>query len=423
MRGGSWVLCCLLAGLAACADEAPPSTNAPRARIQRSAPATSPEHGSLAYWARALASTFSGVLTRFYTKNAPTNVVVSPERGYVFIRDRVSSVPWSIHVVKISRAHAGIELDTALGRGRELGMATVSEQARLIPREAGTAVAAINGDMFQYRRGLRGDPDGLQIARGELVSGPHPARVCFWVDGEGNPHRTNVQSRFHIVWPDGTQSPFGLNEYRMPDEAVLYTRAVGFRTGAFRGTELVLGPQTNAPWLPLKVGQFYSAVVLAVNTNGNSALASNTLVLSLGPAMASRHPGVAPGAVLRLSTATIPDLAGARTAIGGGPTLVHAGKPWNWSEWVHFRHPRSALGWNKDCYFLVQVDGRQLRSVGMTFAELATYLVRLGCQEAINLDGGGSATLWVDGRVVNSPSQGGERPAANSVVLLVKPKK
>ena len=62
---------------------------------------------------------------------------------------------------------------------------------------------------------------------------------------------------------------------------------------------------------------------------------------------------------------------------------------------------------------MVIVDGRQRSlSIGMTFTELAEYMIKkLGCQEAINLDGGGSATMWVLGNVMNSPSQGRERPA------------
>jgi hypothetical protein len=74
------------------------------------------------------------------------------------------------------------------------------------------------------------------------------------------------------------------------------------------------------------------------------------------------------------------------------------------------RHPRSAIGWNGQYYFLVEVDGRKPDlSVGMTLAELAAYLAKLGCEEAMNLDGGGSATLWFAGAVRNRPCDGYER--------------
>ena len=86
------------------------------------------------------------------------------------------------------------------------------------------------------------------------------------------------------------------------------------------------------------------------------------------------------------------------------------------------RHPRSAIGWNEGCFFLVTVDGRQKGvSEGMNLNELAAYLIELGCQEAMNLDGGGSATLWYDGKVRNHPCDGYEREVANSLIVCRKP--
>ena len=70
---------------------------------------------------------------------------------------------------------------------------------------------------------------------------------------------------------------------------------------------------------------------------------------------------------------------------------------------------------------MVEVDGRQLDdSVGMTFPELAAYMLKLGCTEAMNFDGGGSATMWAFGRVQNSPSEGQERPSPNSLIVVKK---
>jgi exopolysaccharide biosynthesis protein len=127
------------------------------------------------------------------------------------------------------------------------------------------------------------------------------------------------------------------------------------------------------------------------------------------------------GDVVHISTATSPALEGIQTAIGGGPALIHGQKinP-NLGGFLRRRDPRTALGWNKKHFFLVVVDGRQKNSVGMTFSELATFMLNKGCDEAINLDGGGSATLWVYGHVMNSPSEGKERPAANALVVVRK---
>ncbi len=152
---------------------------------------------------------------------ASTAATALAERGYVFLRDTVASVPWSVDIVKVSRRHPNLELDTALGHGTMLGVAVVSQQMQLVPRELGRPVAGINGDMFQSSYTYRGDPDGLQIVHGELVSAPHPTRVCVWLDGQGNPHRTNVLSRFHVIWPNGAKMAFGLNEERDSDMVVL----------------------------------------------------------------------------------------------------------------------------------------------------------------------------------------------------------
>ncbi|WP_344736863.1 phosphodiester glycosidase family protein [Microbacterium awajiense] len=73
--------------------------------------------------------------------------------------------------------------------------------------------------------------------------------------------------------------------------------------------------------------------------------------------------------------------------------------------------PRTAVGVIDENHLVfVVVDGRQQGySVGVTLTELADILVDLGATTAYNLDGGGSSTMYYDGEVVNSPSNGGER--------------
>ncbi len=95
------------------------------------------------------------------------------------------------------------------------------------------------------------------------------------------------------------------------------------------------------------------------------------------------------------------------------------------------RHPRSAIGIKPDgSVLLLTVDGRQSQSAGMSLFELTKIMRWLGCSSAINLDGGGSTALWVNGYgengVVNHPSDNkkwdheGERKVAN--VIFIKGK-
>ena len=71
---------------------------------------------------------------------------------------------------------------------------------------------------------------------------------------------------------------------------------------------------------------------------------------------------------------------------------------------------------------LVTVDGRQPGwSVGMSLRELAELFVGLGAQAAINLDGGGSTTMVLDGTVVNRVSDPQERRIPTAVLVLAEP--
>lgn len=89
------------------------------------------------------------------------------------------------------------------------------------------------------------------------------------------------------------------------------------------------------------------------------------------------------------------------------------------------RHPRTAVAVSvEDSRVLfVVVDGRQGDySTGMTLPELTDLLQALGAEEALNLDGGGSSALVVQGRVVNRPSdEAGERPVVNALLLVDDP--
>jgi len=87
---------------------------------------------------------------------------------------------------------------------------------------------------------------------------------------------------------------------------------------------------------------------------------------------------------------------------------------------VQGMNPRTGIGWiESGHYVLVVVDGRNAGySRGVTLEEFAQIFAGLGCTTAYNLDGGGSATMYFQGEVVNEPSQKrGER--AVSDILLV----
>ena len=357
-------------------------------------------------------------------KAAPQSDESRSSRSVAYQNDKVPEGPWSIHLVKIDRHNPDYELHSMLGNGAITGMTTLSDQAKALSADLGRPIAAINGDFyFSSPRAYSGDPQGIQILEGELLSAP-TEHACFWVDAAGKPHTDVVHSLFRITWPHGSTTPFGLNEERSDDTAVLYTPRMGPSTGTKGdGRELILEAADKKNWLPLRVGTKMNAHVKEVREASGTPLKPGEMVLSLGPQLLVDAPEVKPGDVLQISTATLPDLKGSKTAIGGGPRLVVDGKYVDGWKSAHQRHPRTAIGWNDDYIFLLLVDGRQPgRSVGMGFQELADYFIKLGCTHAMNLDGGGSASMWLLGHVVSSPSEGQERPIANGLVLIKNPK-
>lgn len=346
-------------------------------------------------------------------------------KAVYYRNERLPQGPWSIHIVRIELGNPEYELQTMLANGTISGMTTLSEQVKALPSELGRPIAAINGDFYRSDpKPYGGDPQGLQILQGQLVSGPTD-HACFFLDAAGVPHSETVKAVFLVRWPDRTTTPFGLNEDRPGDGVVLYTPTFGRSTGTREGgRELVLQAVDPLKWLPLRAGDQLAARVQEVRRAGDTPIQPGQLVLSLGPQLLVDLPEVKPGDTLSLSTATVPSLVGCQTALGGGPRLVADGKPVNGWRSPTQRHPRTAIGWNEKHLFLVLVDGRQPGlSAGMSFQELAAYFIQLGCKQAINLDGGGSASMWVRGQVVSSPSEGKERPIANGLVLLKKPRK
>ncbi|MGO8699609.1 MAG: phosphodiester glycosidase family protein [Limisphaerales bacterium] len=337
-----------------------------------------------------------------------------------YTNEVVPERPWSIHIVAVERGRSDLEFCTALGKGNAIGMGIVSDQVKSLGNSHGRPLAAINGDYYEKREKEEGRPRDLQIRFGEVISTP-AGHTCFWISPDGAPRMTNVFSRFRVSLANGTSITIGLNQYRDDRAAVLYTSVFGGSTRTSGGVELVLERTTNTDWLPLKVSRQYVARVREVRHGGNTPLSADTMVLSFGPKLDAPPASLEPGAAVRIVTETVPDLTGVNVAIGGGPALVEGGKPMEWTGFSLLRHPRSAIGWNKDHIFMVEVDGRQSDvSIGMTFPEWADYMVKLGCDQAMNFDGGGSATLWAFGMVKNSPSEGEERPAPNALVLLKK---
>jgi hypothetical protein len=119
-----------------------------------------------------------------------------------------------------------------------------------------------------------------------------------------------------------------------------------------------------------------------------------------------------------------------RTAIGGGPVLVQnrmiqitneeelkfTGKA------INDKHPRTCMGYTGDGYLIIMVIQGRFPGIaeGATLEQEAKLLVDLGCIEALNLDGGGSSCMLVNGKETITPSSKGEQRPVPAVFIIAK---
>lgn len=83
-------------------------------------------------------------------------------------------------------------------------------------------------------------------------------------------------------------------------------------------------------------------------------------------------------------------------------------------------NPRTAIGIiDKNHYVFVVSDGRTTESQGLTLYQLATFMKNLGVKTAYNLDGGGSSTMYFNGKVINNPTTNGNKISERSVSDIV----
>nr|WP_252729184.1 phosphodiester glycosidase family protein [Aliiglaciecola lipolytica] len=94
-----------------------------------------------------------------------------------------------------------------------------------------------------------------------------------------------------------------------------------------------------------------------------------------------------------------------------------------YQNWVLKRHPRTAVGvTNTGDVYVVVVYGRDpFKSIGASITEMSELMLELGVQKAINLDGGGSSVMVVNGQITGKPSDSnGERAVAEALLFTAK---
>jgi hypothetical protein len=332
--------------------------------------------------------------------------------------------PLSVWLLRLDPSHATIR--AALANDEVVDVETVGETAA-----RHKALAAVNAGFFLPN----GDPAGVYALNGRLVSDTKLLRGAVGVVAKGAVQsllfgRLRASMTLTIHGPGATRERVpiaGVDTTRTRGNLMLFTPAYHEDTDtAGHGLEWTVDGR------PLRV-------VGAPRTAGKTPIPKTGFVLSFGGTTATPALSrLTPSRRVDVSTHYEPEDASQKSAwsaatdiIGGAGLLASEGRyaaDWTVESFgrgfAEGRHPRTMIGVDGErAIWLVTVDGRQPNlSVGMTLVELQQLARKLHLTGALNLDGGGSTTMWVQGAVVNSPSDvAGPRRVSDA--LLVFPKR
>lgn len=349
--------------------------------------------------------------------------------------------PQVINVVKIDLRGSRYELRHVRAKDSLVGREKPSAMAARQPEGANAVVAAINADFFNTRTG---EVENNQVIAGEWwkgLRGPDSqfdafgiARTQFGVTRDGKPLLDRFRFEGTVVHRNRAFPLHTVNfRPRAGTEVVtLYTERFGAtpRDTVRNATEVLLR----------RAGQRGDTIIYvragAAAKGGGLRVSEGTAVLSaLGP-RATALAQMADGDTVRLLLQAVGTVSATPVApallIGGWPGIVRNGKsiaaraPWEEatiSSNAEARHPRSAIGFNRDStqLILMTVDGRQTASAGVTLGELADLMIKQGAWNALNFDGGGSTALAIRGTVASTPSDpSGEREVGNALLVVQK---
>jgi len=286
---------------------------------------------------------------------------------------------------------------------------------------ANEGVAGINGDYFPFT----GDPLGAMVRNGQLLSKPDLRRTVFGWGPSGSTFGT-LSWKARLVLSDGQSIPItGINEDCGDNELVLNTGAAGFAAGKTPNLHALIQFASEPTWAPTSTVEGTFSVFTA--DKGMMKVAPNSCYLTARGNSVKLLLKIKQKTKVKIVMETTGmDWKQIDSAVGGGPLLITKGA--KTSAWqaegfkeglANNRHPRSAIGKTKsgDVWFVV-VDGRQSMSAGATLGELSDILLKLGCVEAMNLDGGGSSEMVLLGQTLNRPSDGTHREVASGLVFL-----
>lgn len=341
-----------------------------------------------------------------------------------------------INILKIDLTNPSYKIEAVKAKDKLSGKETTSGLSSRLSDTGLKVIAGINADFWE----TDGEIINNMISGGKIVkavSSPNYDSKKFTysqfaITENNKPNIEQFNFNGKIFWKDNSSDKINRVNSKTDSGAVtIYNLYQGDFTPNspqnFKITEALLIPTgTSGDTLLYKFyGHFYD--------DGLNAIPKTGVILSASAEKANYIKSkISKYDTIKILYDFIPEINNIYSLTGGLPQIVKDGKNisaiTNSTEGVNKKfsetlHPRTGVGFSKDSsqlYFFT-VDGRQKSSVGISLNNFADLMISEGVYEGLNLDGGGSTTMVINGKVVNHPSDySGERPVGSCLFVIRK---
>jgi exopolysaccharide biosynthesis protein len=278
------------------------------------------------------------------------------------------------------------------------------------------AFAAINGSYFKPETGV---PLGILMIDKKILTGPIFNRVALGITESGF-KMARVELNAKLLYLGEELKINNINQPRtLSTDVLLYTPEWG-----------KISPPTPKYGIQIAIkdgtiiNKSINKVTIPENGYVISGPKSQIEKFLTQNAMKQKLIKTVTNPKITLDIKTNPDWEDVNHIIGGGPYLVKNGNVY--VDYIEERfkpivgkNPRTAVGYTKEGNFIMlTIDGREETSVGVSLFDLAKIMKSFECVNAMNLDGGGSSTMQINGNIVNTPSIKGGIAVSNSLALI-----
>ena len=351
--------------------------------------------------------------------------------GVQYARYRVPGRPLDIYVLETDITNPYITLEVWNGMNKAVAGEQPSHRFNEENRPGHDCVAAHNGDFYTTANGEAGMSRMGLIGANEVIFNPTGnalfvlsedlTPVCGAVNFQGKLSRKadNSSARIHTVnqlrleWEPATAA----------NQLSLFTAAFGtnLHSASSGGKVAIIAPVSGSAVYPVNTPLQFKVVSVADNPGGQAIPADGAVLYGVGTSadyLAGLNPDDEIEIYLGASMPDYPAITRMREAVGGSNHIIlRNGQLCNLNN--PDLHPRTFMGISQDkkTVYSVVVDGRSRSSAGIDLDDQGRVLQWLGAWDGLNLDGGGSSSMVVDGKPVNRTSDGAERAVGNGVLF------